>query len=202
MDKHIKKLPIIGVIVLCVVLAIYFYHSKQETVSQLEMEEFQELIHQQPTQEKKEEKHEESGTVFVDIKGAVKNQGVYQLHAGARVKDAIALAGGFTVQADSTKVNLAALLHDEMVIYVPMVGEQIDTPDWSIQTAEQNKKININTASIEELQTLSGIGQKRAEVIVQYREENGPFKRIEDILDVSGIGEKMFEKIKDHIIVN
>jgi competence protein ComEA len=201
-DKHIKKLPIFGVITLCIVLAIYIFHSKQETASQLEMEEFRELINQEASLEKTEEKKEASGTVFVDIKGAVKNQGVYQLNAGTRVKDAISLAGGFTEQADLTKVNLAALLHDEMVIYVPTIGEQVDIPEWTAQNDKQLMKININTASIEELQSLSGIGQKRAEAIVQYREENGPFKHIEDLLDVSGIGEKLLEKIRDHIIVN
>ncbi|GMB07560.1 competence protein ComEA [Thermolongibacillus altinsuensis] len=141
-------------------------------------------------------------TVFVDVKGAVVHEGVYEVDESSRIKDVIQLAGGFTEEADRTKVNLAAKVQDEMMVYVPKKGEETPTVMSEQTTAAGNeKKVNINTATAEELQTLSGIGPAKADAIIAYREENGPFQKIEDLLNVSGIGEKSLEKIKEQIIV-
>lgn len=121
---------------------------------------------------------------------------------GERVIDVIERAGGFRENADSLQVNLSQRVHDEMVIYVPVQGENIPVSTLLPAPAgtSNNGKININTASATELETLPGIGPQKAEAIIQYREENGPFQKAEDLMKVSGIGEKTFEKLKEHIV--
>ncbi|BDG31295.1 helix-hairpin-helix domain-containing protein [Parageobacillus thermoglucosidasius] len=155
-------------------------------------------------QEAEEKQKEEARPkmIVVDIKGAVVRPGVYEIKDTARVNDVVAIAGGFTKEADQTKVNLAAKVHDEMMIYVPARGEtnvsSIDSP--AISSSESNK-VHINTASEEEILRLSGIGPAKAAAIIAYREEHGPFKKAEDLLNVTGIGEKTLEKIKEQIVV-
>lgn len=140
----------------------------------------------------------QSKAIMVDMKGAVQREGVYELQSGARVKDAIEKAGGFLAEADVTKVNLAQLVQDQMVVYVPKKGEQVTTVNGS---SLQEGKIQINTATKEQLEKISGIGPRKAENIMKYREQHGPFQKVEDLLEVDGIGEKSLEKIKDEIIV-
>lgn len=140
--------------------------------------------------------------IFVDIKGAVKNPGVYQMKVGDRVKDALEAAGGLTEEADSQKVNLAKRLEDQMVIVVPKVGEESE----EIPTGETRKeatkegKVNINTATVEELKTLKGVGEKKAEAIIEYRKKNGSFQTKEDLMKVRGIGKKLFESFQERIV--
>ena len=144
-------------------------------------------------------------TVFVDVKGAVNKPGVYEMQSGQRVVDAVQVSGGTVEQAEVKAVNFAQLLYDEMVIYIPYEGEEADLPLFEISPygEETDKgKININTAGVGELLELNGIGPQKAEAIVIYREEQGPFEKPEDIVNVSGIGEKTFEKIQDQIIVH
>ncbi|WP_053219106.1 helix-hairpin-helix domain-containing protein [Virgibacillus senegalensis] len=137
--------------------------------------------------------------VYVDIKGQVKNPGVYQLSADKRVRDAIELAGGFLEEAESKAVNLAQRVQDEQVIMVPAKGEQ-QTDSMSVAGNNANQ-ISINNANASELTQLPGIGPSKAEAIVQHREENGSYRQIEDLLDVTGIGEKTLEKIAPSIQV-
>lgn len=140
--------------------------------------------------------------IFVDIKGAVKNPGVYQMKVGDRVKDALEAAGGLTEEADRQKVNLAKRLEDQMVIVVPKVGEESE----EIPTGETRKeatkegKVNINTATVEELKTLKGVGEKKAEAIIEYRKKNGSFQTKEDLMKVRGIGKKLFESFQERIV--
>ncbi|WP_042478151.1 helix-hairpin-helix domain-containing protein [Bacillus ndiopicus] len=138
--------------------------------------------------------------VIVDVKGQVKFPGVYELTEEHRIIDAIQLAGGYTDQADTKLINHAQRLQDEMVIYVPFQGEEVEE---SVSfTASQNKtstKVNINTADEAELMTIPGIGPAKAQAIISHRNEAGKFQSIEDIKKVSGIGEKSFERIKDLI---
>ncbi|WP_239421754.1 helix-hairpin-helix domain-containing protein [Bacillus sp. CGMCC 1.16541] len=146
-------------------------------------------------------------TIIVDVKGAVKVPGVYELEAESRVQDVIMSAGGLLESADSKQINFAMKLQDEMVVYVPIEGEVTDTPVLTTNVVEshsndQSKLININTATEQELQTLNGIGPSKAASIVSYREENGLFKSIEELTNVSGIGEKSFEQLKDQVTVN
>ncbi|WP_207694221.1 competence protein ComEA [Enterococcus sp. DIV0212c] len=144
-----------------------------------------------------------SKQIYVDIKGAVKKPGMYEGTADMRVWDAVMLAGGVSDEADTKQVNFSERIIDQMVIYVPKVGEEIQSTgktndSQGIQNKETNK-INLNQANETELQALPGIGQKKAQEIIRYREENGGFKSIEDLKNISGFGEKTFEKLKDSI---
>lgn len=169
----------------------------------------------------------ESNKVFVDIKGAVKKPGVYELDKESKVVDVITLAGGLSKNADTKNINLSQHVKDEMVIYIFTKNELKTTQakssvpftttvinydsciepvkennnDVTTTTTEnKNQLVNINTASKEELMTLSGIGSSKADLIIIKRNES-PFNSIEDIMSVSGIGESAFAKIKDYITV-
>lgn len=158
---------------------------------------------------------EETGNIYVHICGAVSEAGVYGLAFGSRVTDGIEAAGGFCEDADVTYHNLAALLRDGQKIYVPTLAETQAltlperTEDGNVGSSESVgkaevgtiKKVNLNTADVTELMTLSGIGEAKAEGIIQYREKVGRFQRIEDVKNVSGIGDAMFERIQNDIIV-
>lgn len=152
------------------------------------------------------EKTEESTTleavIFVDIKGEVKKPGVYQMNVGDRVKDALEAAGGLTEEADSQKVNLAKRLEDQMVIVVAKVGEEAEEIPAGETRKEATKegKVNINTATVEELKTLKGVGEKKAEAIIEYRKKNGSFQTKEDLMKVRGIGKKLFESFQERIV--
>ena len=153
--------------------------------------------------EKTEVSTTQETVIFVDIKGAVKNPGVYQMKVGDRVKDALDAAGGLTDEADSQKVNLAKRLEDQMVIVVSKVGEEgaaaIPAGATSKEAAKEGK-VNINTATVEELKTLKGVGEKKAEAIIEYRKKNGSFKTKEDLMKVRGIGKKLFESFEERIV--
>ena len=133
--------------------------------------------------------------VYVYVCGAVNSEGVYQLPTGSRVYEAIESAGGFKEDAAKASVNQAKVLSDEESIYVPTMGEQIEP------VIENDGKVNINCATKEELMNLPGIGESRADSIIKYREKNGGFQTIEDIMQVSGIKGALFEQIKDLIKV-
>ena len=153
--------------------------------------------------EKTEESTTQEAVIFVDIKGEVKKPGVYQMKAGDRVKDAIDAAGGLTAEADSQKVNLAQRVEDQMVIVVPKIGEEGDAAipaGATSKEASKEGKVNINTATVEELKTLKGVGEKKAEAIIEYRKKNGSFKTKEDLMKVRGIGKKLFESFEERIV--
>ncbi len=144
--------------------------------------------------------------IYVDIKGAVKVPGIYQLKNQQRIWDALALAGGVSEEADTTQVNYAQKVKDQMIIYVPKKGEAVAQSLETLQEsapAQQNQeeKINLNTATEAELQTISGIGAKKAQEIIRFRDEQGPFKTVEELKNVSGIGEKTVERLKDMLTV-
>lgn len=165
---------------------------------------------------------------FVDIKGKVKNPGVYKMNKNDRVNDVIKKAGGLLSDANTLSINLSMKVKDEMVIFIHSqkeIDNYIDTLNQKknlidncnsniiinndscidnredIEKDDEIIKISINTASIEELMKLPSIGESKANSIIKYREENGPFKTIGDIKNVSGIGEALFEKIKDYITI-
>lgn len=168
-------------------------------------------------------------TLFVDVKGAVNAPGVYELEDGKRVIDAINLAGGFSDKADTINVNLSKRLTDEMFIVIYTKQEiynykksnetsnincasfECVCPDVKNDACieknlkaennkkEANNKVSINNATKEDLMSLTGIGESKANAIINYRNENGLFKQIEDIKNVSGIGDSVFEKIKNNI---
>lgn len=157
-------------------------------------------------------------TWYVDIKGAVKVPQIVPVTPGMRVHDVVEMAGGVTGEADQSRVNLAQLVTDQMVIYVPKVGEEVSpstealvadskvtesaVSESSGDATSDGDLVNINTADTTMLQTLSGIGEKRAADIINYRETNGLFETVDDLDQVSGIGEKTMEKLRPLITVN
>ena len=167
--------------------------------------------------EPEEIKEEESNSkkVIVDIKGMINNPGVYEVDSNLRVNDVIELAGGLKEGADTSNINLAKLVSDEMTIIIYSTEEVLEKfkqevcicncpyiqNDACINSNNDDNLININTAGIEELTTLTGIGDVKAEAIIKYRSEVGKFKTKEELLNVEGIGEALFEKIKDNITV-
>lgn len=157
-------------------------------------------------------------TIRVDVKGMVKKAGVYELAKDSIVNDAIKKAGGLTSKADTTNVNLSKSLTNEMVIYIPkkeevtksVVNDALVDKSNSVgfidnessnETTNTSTKININTATLKDLITLNGIGESKAQAILEYRTKNGNFKTLEDLKKVSGIGEAAYEKIKDNICI-
>lgn len=152
---------------------------------------------------------ESQSTIFVHVCGKVNDPAVYEFENGARVVEAIEKAGGFMENAATDYLNLAKVLTDGEKIYVPDKEEalglnpvNVDTAQGNVADAKDtNTKVNINTASKEELLSLKGIGDSRAEDIINYRTENGKFAAIEDIMKVPGIKQGAFNKIKDNIRV-
>ena len=155
---------------------------------------------------KKEEKEEplEQDLITVDVKGAVKSPGIYDLPVGSRVNDAVQKAGGLTEQADSKSLNLAQKVSDEALVYVPTKGEEASQQSGSGATSStsKEKKVNLNKASLEELKQVKGLGGKRAQDIIDHREANGKFKSVDELKKVSGIGAKTIEKLKDYVTVD
>lgn len=176
------------------------------------------------TKEKEEIKH-----LKIDIKGEVVHPGLYEVTQDSRVMDVIEKAGGLTKNADTSLINLSKKVKDEMVILIyskneikklkeeqkenkitcpttndACVGKELLetlTKNNKTQENKTNQKISLNTASLEELQTLTGIGESKANAIIEYRNNEGKFEKIEDIQKVTGIGEALYEKIKDNITI-
>ena len=157
------------------------------------------------------EKEEEPGSMFVFLCGAVVNPGVFELPEGSRLFEALALAGGFLPEADTEYLNLAREVFDGERIYFPtkeestrlsveerITGETAVKDKGTVQDTEE-RTVDLNTATVAELMTLPGIGQSRAESIVEYRMKVGRFRETEEIMNISGIGEAMFERIKERI---
>lgn len=158
---------------------------------------------------------EDSSTFYVDVKGAVNKPGVYEFSVGNMVIDAISSSGGLKKNASTDNINLSKKLKAEMVIYIKTKSEINPTdvcsclscPECICETNNDdnssenvNHLVNINSATIDELMTISGIGESKAISIINYR-NNSPFTKIEDIMNVSGIGESVFNKIKDKITI-
>ena len=216
-----RKQIITGIIItiLLIIPFIYFFVTKDKTKKVKKEVVVDEKL------EKKEEK--EKTTIFkVDIKGEVNVPGIYSLSNDSRVIDVIEKAGGLTEQADTSVINLSKKINDEMVIIIyseqevrdfektKEIEKQVETKclqkdenslknDACINTNNNNPigKININTASKEELMTLNGIGESKANDIIKYRETNGNFETIEDIKKITGIGDSIFAKIQEDITV-
>ena len=136
--------------------------------------------------------------IYVDIKGEVMNQGVYKVEEGTRLFQVISLAGGLTMDADVLAFNLSLNLSDEQVVYIPSVNDEYPLITENSENQE-NGLVNINTATSILLETLPGIGPSTAKSIIDYREENGSFSSIEDLILVPGIGEITLDEIKDFI---
>lgn len=157
--------------------------------------------------------HLSSGKVVVDVKGAVNKPGVYHLSHGARVQEAITAAGGLRNDADGNQINLAKQLLDAQALYIPAKGEQVpagmgtamsgssSSGDASATTSTDHEPVNLNSATKEQLTTITGIGDKKADLILQYRQEHGQFKSIDDLKNINGFGDKTVDKLRDQLAV-
>ena len=155
--------------------------------------------------EDKNQKEEvvEQDLITVDVKGAVKSPGIYDLPVGSRINDAVQKAGGLTDNADSKSINLAQRISDEALVYVPTKEEATSQEAHSnASNTKENKKVNLNKASLEELKQVKGLGAKRAQDIIDHRESNGKFKSVDELKKVSGIGAKTIEKLKEYVTVD
>lgn len=166
------------------------------------------------TNEKSQEKipEEETGYVYVQVCGAVSRPGVYKVQSNLRLFEVIDLAGGVTAEADTDVINMAKPVQDEMMVYVP-AKDEISSGNYDkfmgndlygsydSSSVEDDGLVNINKADENELMALPGIGQAKAEAIITYREENGAFSDISEIMNISGIKQAAFDKIKDLIKV-
>ena len=193
-----------SVLFVCLIIGMgLFWMSRQEE----EVEEVaSSLMETTILPQEVEDKTTVSTVIYVDVKGEVHHPGVYQMKAENRVKDLIEAAGGFTPLADDQKLNLAQLLEDQMVIVVPKKGEEVNSelaqaPAPHKKEVGKEGKVNINTATVEELKTLKGIGEKKAEAIIEYRKQNGSFKNKEELMKVRGIGKKLYESFQERVIV-
>jgi competence protein ComEA len=153
------------------------------------------------------EEEEKVTVMLIDVKGAVKNPGVYEASEGDRVNDIIIKAGGILEKGEKNAVNFAMKVTDEMIIYVPFIGEEEEgaiMKEASNQASSSSNEglININKASETELLQIPGVGPAKATAIIEYREQNGGFSAKEDMKKISGIGEKTYEKLEAFITIN
>jgi len=215
---HLKKIALILLgISLILSGTIFILYKNNQSKTEEVVDIFKEEV-PETKEEQVEKPKEEITTVVVDIKGMVKKPGVYEVGSAARVNDVITLAGGLKKGADTSLINLAKIVTDEMAIIIPSTKEIEEkykeemcicncpeiTNDACIEEPtkkEEKVLVNINTSTKEELTKVPGIGQSKADSIIKHREEHGNFKTIQEIKTVSGIGESLFEKIKDYITV-
>lgn len=212
-----KKILIAMAIIFCVgiVCCIYFLESKDRN-SNVENITESGIIESETKNSNNiksdDEHHKDTEEIYIHIIGEVQNPGVITLPKGSRIADAIEKAGGITESADVSKINLVYILSDGQKLKIPSIyDEKNDQENYIITSTEGNiihgetngkeikGKININTASQTELETITGVGPSLASKIITYRKKNGKFKTIEELKNVSGIGDSKFETIKEEI---
>lgn len=224
MKKINKKIVVYIIIISVIALIIHEVAIKKENFIE-NITDINTIETSEENETKEQEKVDITKKIMVYITGEVKNPGIYELEENSRIKDVIEKAGGLIETADITDINLATILQDEDKITIPtkdktmeekqnteriQSNKQSKTTEKSQNTTSistnttgknQNTKVNINTATQTELETLPGIGPSTASKIVSYRKENGKFKSIEEIKKVNGIGESKYKKIKELIKV-
>ena len=216
-----KKVVLISICILLLGVGIYFAISYYKSLEE-DTKEVNTIKEEVPI--KKETSKDDTKTIKVDIKGEVKNPNIYTMNETERIIDVITKAGGLTKKADTSMINLSKKLTDEMVIIIyskeqvrkytetkkeeqkkqELCNEEVQNDaciEENKEEKEQTSKININTATLEQLQTLPRIGEAKAKNILAYRKKNGGFKKIEEIKEISGIGESIFDQIKDYITI-
>ncbi len=200
MKKNYKTIGtiIVGIIIFLFFIISYLTGGKSELNKNNDESIFIEENESMEVISKKEEK--ESTKIVVDIKGEVKKPDIYWLEEDSIIEDLINLAGGLTEEGDLSKINRAEKLNNHQVVVIPNINDEENQGEIIISSTSDNK-VNINTANLTELDSLSGIGPSKAEAIIKYREENGNFKTIEEIKNVTGIGEGLFEKFKENITI-
>ena len=194
---HIKKIIFAIVVALCVAVAGIVYFVTDNSGGESDSTVFVEAASCEPDSSSSREQVETDADIYVYVCGCVKNPGVVSLNSDSRIYEAIELAGGFTENADTDAVNQAEFIKDGQKIYIPAIGESINSAEGS----DSSGLVNINTAGILELTTLPGIGESRAQAIIAYRDSNGLFSDINEIMNISGIKQSAFDKIKSYITV-
>ncbi|MEC0276282.1 helix-hairpin-helix domain-containing protein [Peribacillus frigoritolerans] len=203
-----RKMTMITVAVAFVAGGIYFFSQQGEDPANTE--DIFSVTAKEAEMEQSVNEAAEPEIIKVDVKGAVKSPGIFTAQAGDRVIDLISSAGSFTEKADTDKVNFAQIIEDQMVIYVPEIGEedkgnleniQVGTYGDAVTKGTSGGLVNLNTATQEDLQTLTGIGPSKADAILEYRETVGKFKEVDELKQVTGIGDKTFERLRDSISV-
>ena len=194
-------------LVLCVLGIVIYYFMSNNTKDE-EISYSEGIVNENIIQNERIEEINDKIKVYVI--GEVKKPGVVELDVGARIEDAIIIAGGTTEYSDLSKVNLAYCLEDGQKICIPSTKEIIEENYITTENGDgvlesenndKNSKININTGNLSELMNLPGVGESLAQRIITYREENGKFKNIEDLKNVSGIGDRKFENLKEYVCV-
>lgn len=203
LNQKQKIILVLIAILMIAFIGYYIIKKSNDGYTEIEIAEQNDIeIEQTEVEEIKED-------IIVHIAGEVENEGIITIKEGSRIAEVIDKAGGTTKEADLSNINLAYKVEDGQKIYVPNKNNKEDVEyitkkaGEGIINNEENKaeKVNINTASQTELETLSGIGPSTAIKIIEYREENGKFKKIEDIKNVPGIGDAKFNNIKEEITV-
>lgn len=202
--KHFKKT--LGMVSFLLMISLVFLGIKILIPTKSSEENFFEITDSFSTTTTLETKEEVATMIYVDVKGAVYYPGVYQMEKDCRVFEVLEKAGGFTPEADEKVVNQAQILTDQALLYIPKKGEELKeetviTNNQGNTNLDSKEKVNINTADSQLLQTLPGIGEKKAQAILEYRESQGSFPSIEALMEISGIGVATFEKLKDLIAV-
>lgn len=196
-----KKMKYIGIALVFMVCGMYYLYTQQDMSSeslQVQTEEGTDTEHElqkSGVSDIPKQEIEQEHTLMVHVCGAVANPGVYAMKPQDRVYHAIEAAGGVLPQADGDRLNQAETVTDGMQLYVPFQGEETD----SSKEDRKETGVNINQATKEELMTLPGIGESKAEAIIAYRQEHGEFKQPEDLTNISGIKNGVYEKIKGQI---
>lgn len=201
---HIDKNDLNKVIIpiaaaLCVAVAgiVYFVTDGKSSQKESDNASFVEETLQETTFSMVPETNSVHEEIYVYVCGCVNNPGVVSLKVDSRIYEVIELAGGFSTDADINAINQAEFVKDGQKIYIPAIGESMNYAEGT----ETSGLVNINTAGISELTTLPGIGESRAQSIIDYRNINGPFSDISEIMNISGIKQSAFDKIKSYITV-
>jgi len=210
MEELIEKIKEYKIIVICASLGMvlggfFFLKPVAQTPAKESNLQTEVTTVSKDSAEDKNQKEEvvEQDLITVDVKGAVKSPGIYDLPVGSRINDAVQKAGGLTDNADSKSINLAQRISDEALVYVPTKEEATSQEAHSnASNTKENKKVNLNKASLEELKQVKGLGAKRAQDIIDHRESNGKFKSVDELKKVSGIGAKTIEKLKEYVTVD
>lgn len=202
-DFFKKNLIYIFALILVIIIGYQYYNSNNSYEDELlaydtsDDKSFSQ--HENKTDVQIESGEVEESELYVHISGAVKNPGLYKMKPNSRIADAIEVAGGSIEDANLDAINLAAKLSDEDKIYVPKIGEEVsNVVTTTTGSSSDTGKINLNTADINSLTNIPGVGEKTAQKILDYREKN-KFKNIEDIKNIEGIGDKKFENMRDFI---
>lgn len=220
MRRKDKKYYMVMPVAVLIVCGMFFFGcaekpDKKESIKPIEVSEDQQDKKEKKAEKKKTEEESENqgkeSVVYVHVCGQVNVPGVYELPKGSRIYEAVAAAGGMTDQAAGERLNQAATVEDGQQIYVlskeeaaknakPAGGEAgvLEASIPGMPQAEDGK-VDLNTATAEELMTLSGIGEAKAEAILRYREEHGGFQKVEELMEVEGIKEGVFNKIKEQV---